>query len=166
MAVSNLIPRLRSRNTPVVRSEGEHPMARFHEEMDRMFEEFWRGWRDFDLSRLYSGRSMGFPHVELSESDKEIKVEAELPGLEEKDIELLLKEGMLTIRGERKGESEDKSRRISERYYGRFERQIALPVAVQEDRVSAQFENGVLSVVLPKAEEAAQQIKRIPINVH
>ena len=80
------------------------------------------------------------------------------------DIELLLNDGMLTIRGERKGES-DKRRHISERFYGRFERHIALPVEVKQDRISAHFKNGVLSVVLPKTDEAAQQTKRIPINV-
>ena len=168
MAVTHLIPRLRTRGTPVVHTEGEHPVARFHEEMNRMFEDFWRGWRDFDLSGFHSGRSTGFtgffPHVEVSETDTELKVEAELPGLEEKDIELSLSNGELVIQGEKKSETEDKTRRMSERVYGRFERRIALPVDVQEDHVSAKFKNGVLTVVLPKAAGATQQVKRIPIS--
>jgi HSP20 family protein len=68
------------------------------------------------------------------------------------------------LRGEKKSETEDKGRRISERYYGRFERQIPLPVEVQEDKISASFKKGVLTVTLPKSAEATDRVKRIPIT--
>ena len=92
-----------------------------------------------------------------------MKVIAELPGLEEKDVEVKLSDGLLAIKGEKKTETEDEDRLFSERYYGRFERRV--PVEdIEEDKVSASFRNGVLTVILPKLPEAQQQAKRIPIN--
>lgn len=90
-------------------------------------------------------------------------VTAELPGLDEKDVEVELTNGVLAIRGEKKTETEDKDRRFSERFYGRFERHI--PVEdVEEDKVSASFKNGVLAVTLPKSPNALRDVKRIAIN--
>jgi len=161
MSVRDLIPRMRTR-MPAVRSESANPILSFHKEMNRLFDDFWREFDGGSGSSLTP--SFGFPHVEVSESGSEVKVEAELPGMDEKDVELLLDNGILTLRGERRGETEDRSRRISERYYGHFERQIALPADVQEDKVKAEFRKGVLTVILPKSAEADQRVKRIPIN--
>ena len=161
MAVTDLIPRIRSR-IPIARrsAESAHPLLSFHERMNRLFDDLWR---DFDIPGLMPGSSFGFPRVEMSETDKELNIEAELPGLDEKDVEVLLQEGVLTIRGEKRDEKEDKSRRVSERSYGQFERRIALPVEVQEEQVNASFKKGVLMVTLPKVAGAAQKAKRIPI---
>jgi len=133
----------------------------FHDQMNRLFDEFSR---DLDLPGMSLSTDFGFPHVEVSETDKEVKVEAELPGLSEGDIDLTLKDGALILRGEKKSTIEDKSRRVSERFYGRFERMIPLPSEVKEDQVNAAFKNGVLTVTLPKSAEAAQKSKRIPIK--
>jgi HSP20 family protein len=102
--------------------------------------------------------------MEVSETDKEIRVTAELPGLEEKDVEVLLDNDVLTLRGEKRSESEDKSRQFSERYYGQFERRIALGTEVEEDKVEARFKNGVLTITMPKPERALSRTKRIAIN--
>jgi HSP20 family protein len=161
MAVRDLIPRFGSRS-PVVRSESSHPIMAFHEEMNRLFDDFWRDFDGFGSS--LATRSFGFPRIELSETDRELTVEAELPGMDEKEVEVLLDNGVLTLRGERKGEAEDKGRRISERYYGRFERRITLPAEVEEDKVHAAFKNGVLTITMQKSAEAAQKVKRIPIS--
>ena len=163
MAVTDLIPRIR-RNTSVARREGTDPLVSFYEQMNQLFEDVWR---DFDVPGFPTASSFAVPRVEVSDSEREVKVEVELPGLDEKDIEVLLQDGMLTIRGEKKSETEEKSRRMSERFYGRFERRIALPAEVQdvqEDRVSASFKKGVLTVSLPKSEESAQKVKRIAIS--
>jgi HSP20 family protein len=109
--------------------------------------------------------STSYPRVEISETDKELQVHAELPGLDEKDIEVLLDDGVLTLQGEKRSESKDTNRRMSERYYGRFERQIALPTDILEDKVNASFKQGVLTVTLPKSETAMQRAKRIPVKV-
>ena len=152
MARGTLIPWVRSR---------ANPLTAFHEQMNRLFDEFSR---DLDVPRFGLSTDFGFPHVELSETDKDVKVEAELPGLSEGDIELTLRDGALVIRGEKKGAVEDKGRRVSELFYGRFERVIPLPGEVREDQVNATFKNGVLTVTLPKSAEAAQKSKRIPIK--
>ncbi len=159
MAVRDLIPRIRSR-TPLVRSESVHPLEAFHREVNQLLDTFWR---DFDRDDRALGGPYSFPHVELSETDQELKVEAELPGLEEKDVEVLLADGVLTRRGEKRSEREDDRRRVSERYYGRFERQIALPSEVEEDEVNATFKRVVLTITLPKTAQAAAKVKRIPI---
>ncbi len=84
--------------------------------------------------------------------------------MNEKDVEVLMGDGALTIRGEKKSEVEDKERAFSERYYGRFERRIPLGQDVDEDKVGATFKNGVLTVTIPKTAQTASQMKRIAIN--
>lgn len=160
MSVRDLIPRMRSRS-PVVSRESANPLMAFHQEMNRLFDDFWR---DFDGNDSSLTRSFGFPHVEVSETDRELKVEAELPGMDEKDLEVLLDNGVLTLRGEKKSETEDKNRRVSERYYGRFERHFSLGREVEDDKVAATFKNGVLTVTLPKSKKAQANTKRIAIN--
>ena len=161
MALTDLIPRRRSGAVARNGTASEHPLVSFHDRMNQLFDDLWR---NFDAPDLMSTPTFGFPRVEVSETDTEVRVEAELPGLDEKDVELLLQDGVLTIRGEKRSESEDKSRRVSERFYGSFERQIALPAEVREDEVSASFKKGVLTVILPKSAEAAQRAKRISIS--
>ena len=101
--------------------------------------------------------------MELNETDKEVKVVAELPGLEEKDVQVELANGVLRISGEKKSETEDKERRFSERYYGHFERRIPIE-DVDQDKIEAKFDKGVLTVTLPKSPAAQQKVKRIAIN--
>ena len=87
-----------------------------------------------------------------------------MPGLEEKDIEILLNDGVLTLKGEKRSETEDKDRQFSERFYGRFERRIPVGYEVKENEIDARFRNGVLTVTLPKSEKAQSQVKRIAIK--
>jgi HSP20 family protein len=105
-----------------------------------------------------------WPSVEVTETDKDMRVAAELPGLEGKDVEVLMEDGALTIRGEKKSEVDDKERQFSERYYGRFERRIPLGFEVEAEKVGADFKNGVLTVTLPKSAKAQAAAKRIAIN--
>ena len=111
-----------------------------------------------------TARNGTWPRVEFSENDKEIQVTAEVPGLEEQDIEVVLVDGILTLRGEKKSETEDKDRQFSERYYGRFEPRIGLGRAVDENKVAAAFKNGLLTITLPKTEKAQAKAKRIAIG--
>ena len=166
MAVRDLIPWGRSSNQAPApyRKEDRNPFLSLHREMNRMFDDFFR---DFDM-RLPMMGGGGFngawPHLEVAETDKEITVTAELPGLEEKDVELLLEDGMLTLKGEKRAESEDKDRQLSERYYGRFERRVPLDAQVQTDKAQARFKNGVLTVTLPKNPDAQPKARRIAIG--
>ena len=86
-----------------------------------------------------------------------------MPGLEEKDVQVEFANGVLTIKGEKRAENEDKDRLFSERYYGRFERRIPID-DVAEDKITAAFKNGLLTVTLPKSVKAQQKVKRISIN--
>ena len=88
---------------------------------------------------------------------------AELPGLDEQDVELQIANGVLSISGEKKSESEDKERRVSERFFGRFERRIVLE-DVDEQKAEASFRNGVLTVIVPKLQTAKESARRIAIN--
>lgn len=162
MNVRDLIPWGRGNGqTPAMIQSGQaNPFLALHSEMNRLFDEAFRG---FDAPVMF-GQLPSWPRVEISETDKEIRVSAEVPGLEERDVEVLLADGVLTIRGEKKSEVEDKERQFSERFYGRFARQIALDAEVEEDKVEASFKNGVLTVTLPKTATAQAKAKRIAIN--
>jgi HSP20 family protein len=164
MAIRDLIPWNRGRDVSVRRSEETNPVLTLHREMNRLFDDVFRG---FDLAPFgtdrFSDRGMGWPNIEVSETDKEVQVTAELPGLEQKDVEVELANGVLAIRGEKKTETQDKDRLFSERYYGRFERRIPVD-EIEQDKVSASFKNGVLTVTLPKSPSAQQRVRRITIN--
>jgi HSP20 family protein len=164
MAIRDLIPWNRGRDITVRRSEEFNPFLTLHREMNRLFDDVFRGFElaPFGSDRIFD-RAMGWPNVEVSETDKAVKVTAELPGLDEKDVQVELANGVLAIRGEKKIETEDKDRLFSERYYGRFERRIPIE-GVDEDKVSAAFKNGVLTVTMPKSLQVLSKVKRIAIN--
>jgi HSP20 family protein len=132
--------------------------------MNRLFDDAFRGFDSFGRvnTPLMEGR-FSWPRLELSEIDKEVAVSAELPGLSEKDVQVEIAHGVLSIRGERRAERNDDSKFVSERYYGSFERQISLD-GVEEDKARAEFKNGVLTVTLPKSEQSRSSVKRIAIN--
>src|SRR5579885_2725591 len=125
MSVRDLIPWSRGSTTPAPR--GQDPFFALHREVNRLFDDFWR---DFSLPSLGSFGALGrsaWPHVDIAETDKEIRVTAELPGLEEKDVELTLTDTLLTLRGEKKSETENgEGVHLTERVYGTFERTIPL----------------------------------------
>jgi len=159
MALRDLIPWTNgSREMSLHRSE-PNPFLALHREMNRLFDETLRS---FDIAP-FGSPAIGWPNVEVNETEKEFKVLAELPGLEERDVRVELRDGLLTISGEKKSETEDKERRFSERYYGRFERSIPVD-DVDQEKVSASFKNGVLTVTLAKSPSAQQKVKRIEIN--
>lgn len=141
--------------------------ATLQREINRLFEDLLRGFEAPSLLGRRQGlTTMGWPRIEVNESDKEISVSAELPGLEEKNVELLINDGVLIIRGEKKAEAatEEKNQQFSECFYGRFERQIPLGHDIDEDKVEASFKNGVLKVTAPRSAQAQTKMKRIEIN--
>jgi HSP20 family protein len=169
MTFRDLVPWKRGRDFTERRGELAHPFMTLHREMNRLFDEAFRGFDlfpfagDREPSEIWGDGWGGWPRVELSEGDNAFKVTAELPGLDEKDVDVQLSNGVLIIKGEKKVETEDKNRLFSERYFGRFERRI--PVEdVEEDKVSATFKNGVLTVILPRTATATEHVKRIAIN--
>ncbi|WP_265520085.1 Hsp20/alpha crystallin family protein [Nitratireductor luteus] len=166
MSVRDLVPWSRgNEQAPSIYRGGDmDPFLSLHRNVNRLVDEVFRGFDTPSMFGRMTPRNAAWPSVEVSENEKEICVMAEVPGLDENDIEVLLEDGVLTLRGEKKSETEDKDRQFSERYYGRFERRVALGREVEEDKVAATFKNGVLAVTLPKTERAQTNAKRITIN--
>ena len=133
---------------------------RMRRDMDRLWESF------FERGALRGEDGVEWlPSRDVAETKNEIVVKAEVPGLESKDIDISLSDGLLTIKGEKKQEREEKEENIHlvERSYGSFTRTIRLPNEFQSDKINASYKNGVLKVVLPKSEEAKK--KEIKIKV-
>ena len=133
---------------PALLQEGQRsPFLSLRRDIDRLFGDVFRG----SMGSFGMGRSdMAWPRVEASETDREIRITAEVPGMSDKDIELLVEDGVLILRGEKKSETEQTG--YSERFYGRFERRIALPTAVDDQAAKADFRDGVLIVTLAAKE--------------
>lgn len=163
MAKTSVNPWGRDRDLTTRRSEDYNPFLTLHREMNRLFDDAFRGFDLAPVSGSLFEQSARWPSIEVNETDKDVKVTAELPGLEEKDVQVELANGALSIKGEKKTETEDKDRKFSERYYGRFERRIPIE-DVDQDKISAAFKNGVLTVTMPKLPQAESKVKRIAIN--
>jgi HSP20 family protein len=165
MGIRDLVPRTKDQQL-ATRQEPFDPFLTLHREMNRLFDDVFRGFGSLGRvgSPLMEGE-FGWPRLELSETDKAVTVSAELPGLSEKDVQVDIANGVLSIRGEKKTERSDGSKFFSERYYGSFERQIPLE-GVEEDKAQAEFKNGVLTVMLPKSEQSIRNVKRIPVNTN
>jgi HSP20 family protein len=163
MNVRGLIPwgRGQERSPLATMRDREDPFAMLHREIDRLFE---NAFSRLDFGLPMRAFSTAWPAMEVSETDSGLRVVAELPGMEEKDVDVILDGDVLTIRGERREAVEDEGRRFSERWYGAFERRIPLPYKVDEDRIEASFDNGLLSVTLPRSAEAEERRRRIPVN--
>ena len=143
------------------------PNLALHREMDRLFDGVLRR---FDLPAAFDAPDAGGaarPRMDVVDGEHDVQVTAELPGLDEKNVEVTLADGVLTVRGERAKESVDSPGdgryRLRERSFGAFERALRIDVPVEEDAVRASFANGVLRVVLPKTEDAKPKVRRIPI---
>lgn len=143
-----------------------HGMDSLHKEMDRLFEDFWKGhgrptsmsetWEHFDVS----------PRLDETEDEKAFHIKIELPGMDKDDVDITLANGLLTIRGEKKREEEEKGKDFyrSERSFGSFRRSLPIPVDVDESRIEASFKKGILSIELPKSEEARKKVKHIHVE--
>ena len=143
------------------RSAVGSPFMSLQREIDRLFNDFTHNFPYFEL-KPNGGKLM--PSTDLTETDKEIEITAELPGLEEKDVQINLTDNLLTIRGEKKAEKEqkDKNYRLVERSYGSFERTLELPEGVNPDAIKANIAKGVLKVTIPKP--APAQAKKIEVK--
>lgn len=161
------------------------PLAHFRDEMDRLFDDFMSGW-PFGPARRRGralmapfrgmvepfgtvfGRGVGMAAVDVIDKDKEIQVRAELPGMDENDIDVRVSEGTLTIHGEKKEEREEGEEGgnyyLSERRYGSFQRSFRLPEGIDLDHVDATFKKGVLTVTLPKTKESMEKTKKVKVK--
>jgi HSP20 family protein len=142
----------------VIRWDPFRDLNSLQERMNRLFEEANRGWRADDPSSTTSWS----PAVDIYESDSDIVVKAELPGMEREDIDLNLENNVLTLKGNRRFErdAKDENYHRIERAYGTFSRSFSIPAVVEEGSIRAEYKQGVLTIVLPKTQKAKpQQIK-------
>lgn len=150
------------------------PWHSFRNEMDRLFDRFsgsfampsWRHMFERQPSPGESTFTFAAPSVDVAEDDKAYKITAELPGLEEKDIEVTLAGDMIVLKGEKKQETERKEKNyvVSERAYGSFQRSFALPDGVDRDKIAADLAKGVLTITLPKTAEAQKPAQKIAVK--
>jgi HSP20 family protein len=157
MNLKSLIPVGRQRGI----ARADNPFISLQNEIDRLFDDFTRGFPAFGNGMT---TNVTLPSIDVAETDKEIEITAELPGLEEKDVQINVADNILTIRGEKKAEKEqkDKNYRLVERSYGSFERLLELPEGIDADAIKANIDKGVLKVTVPKP--APAQVKKVEVK--
>ena len=135
---------------------------RMRREMDRLWDSFFEG----GLRRRTEEAVEWLPSLDIAETKNEIVVKAEVPGMDPKDIDISLSGGVLTIKGEKKQEKEEKETdyHLIERSYGSFTRLVQLPKEVQSDKISASYKSGILKITLPKSEEAKKKEVKIKVE--
>ncbi len=144
------------------KGEAANPLATLQREMNRVFDDYWRRFDGMPMPEFgWTG-----PRADVRETEGAVEVSVELPGMDEKDVELTVANDVLTIKGEKKAETEqrDKNWYVSERSYGSFLRSIPLPAGVEGDKAEAVFKKGVLTVTVPKSPEAQARVKRIEVK--
>ncbi|MHA3772374.1 Hsp20/alpha crystallin family protein [Verrucomicrobiota bacterium sgz303538] len=164
MTLKNLVPWKRGHEGMAVR-RSESPLDVWRSEMDRLFSRAMFSPMGGDLSEGMMEHQ--FPEVDVTETEKEVQVTAELPGIDEKDLEVTVDQTGLTLRGEKREEREEEKKGyyLSECSYGSFHRHIPLPEALITDKAEAKFKNGVLKITVPKSPEAESKRKTLQIKV-
>ncbi len=148
-------------------SRYQDPFQSFRTEMDRLFDSFLGGVPSLaGLGRRFAETQVMTPTLDVKENEKEIIVKADLPGMDEKDINLTIHNGVLSLRGEKKSEHTDERENyhVMERSYGSFQRSIRLPETIDDDKAEARFDKGVLTITLPKRPEMVSAQKKIEIK--
>jgi HSP20 family protein len=174
MPEPNKVP-VKSEKASVATLHPLRPFENFRREIDRLFDDFAGGmWRSpfgrpfFDVEPFWRAPAAmtTMPAVDVAETDKAYEITAELPGLDEKNIEVKVADDVLTIRGEKQEEKEEnrKDYYLSERSFGSFQRTFQIPSGVDPDKIEASFNKGVLTVTLPKSTEALKSEKKIAVK--
>ena len=146
----------------IMRWRPTRDLTNIREEMNRLFDDFFTGWPERRRGLLEGEWA---PSIDVAETEEDVVVTAELPGVKQENVDITIADDVLTLKGEKKEEKEVKKKNYHriERSYGSFQRSISLPTGVQTDKAKAKYKDGVLQVTIPKAEEAKP--KQIKINV-
>lgn len=165
MSIGDLVPWKSREHRGLARRTGGSPISTLQKEMNRLFEDFFGEMTFPSFETEWDGLATLTPSIDVSQTDDEVQVTAELPGIEEKDIDVTLSDGVLTIRGEKRHEEDRKDKKFHhvERSYGSFQRSTLLPAEVDSEKVEAVFRNGVLTVTLPKV-ETTDSSKKIAVH--
>ncbi len=159
MALQSWLP-----SWPSHRRDEESPFAEFHKQMDVLFDDWARSMRAPVAARGEAGILR--PTIDVSETDDAFKLIAELPGVEEKDVDVTVSDDRLTIKAEKRKESEEKGEHFHrmERSYGTFERTMTLPRGVDTENVNAEMKNGTLTVTIPKTQSMKEHTRKIAVR--
>ncbi len=160
---------------PVSAPVAWHPLEGLRNEVDRLFDAFDRNFWGapfrrsmFDIESHWPSDVVwkATPAVDVVETDGSYEITAELPGMDDKNVEVKVANGSLTIKGEKQEEKEERKKDyyLHERHFGSFERRFQVPHGVDADKIEANFKNGVLKVTMPKTAEAQKAAKKIPIK--
>lgn len=162
---STITPINKERSLPLL-SDTEWPLYSLQRAVNHIFQDFFRNGETMSPALVSEQLEKFAPKIDLSETEKEYMVKAELPGMNQNDIDISISKDMLTIRGEKKQEKEEnvKGYYRMERSYGSFCRSIALPTEIEMDKADASFKNGVLNVSLPKTKQAQQESKKLTVK--
>lgn len=165
MDIRDLMPWVAPRGAEPLAS-GEHPLRTLQDELNRVFDSLVRTIPGAGAAAAVAQFLGEGPRIDVVEAETEVRVSAELPGLEEKDIEVSLSGDLLTIKGEKKADVEQQllNYHVNERVFGAFSRSIPLPAGIDADAVTAAFRNGVLTITVPKTQEAVKEAKRIAVK--
>jgi HSP20 family protein len=163
MATETRLPITKKPGEPALAGEPWGPFESLRKEVDRLFEDFGGGFWRRPFAAL---KFVAAPAVDVAETDKAYEITAELPGIDQKNVEVNVANGGITIKGEKKEETEERRKDyyVSERRYGSFERYFELPDGIETDKIEATFKNGVLKVTLPKTAEAQKAAKKIEVK--
>jgi HSP20 family protein len=167
MKLKELIPWSREKEQAMSMWDNGYPFLSLQKEMNRVFDDFSKsGFDHWPMSREMKFSRDLTPKIDIVENGEAFKVTAELPGMEEKDIDVSFSNDMLVIKGEKKEEKDEKNEDycLTERSYGSFQRAIPISAGVDRDKVDAKFKNGVLKITLPKTEEAQKENKKIDVK--
>jgi HSP20 family protein len=166
MQIRDLVPWGNNKGKEVAKREEDNPVFSLQRDINRIFDDFWKRF-DQPFSALGRWESGG-PRTDIAETDNALEVSVELPGIDQKEVDISLTDNSLTIQGEKKSEREEskKGYHLSERSYGSFYRSIPLPSGVDTDKASAEFKNGILTVTLPKTQEALSRVKKIEVKAN
>ena len=162
-----LVPWRSKSEAPATGRNPMDPFVAFRREVDRMFDGFSHGFAGSALTPFFGEWHGPTPALEVAETDKEVVVRAELPGLDEKDFEVTLAGDVLTIKGEKKAEHEEKDgdAYYMERRFGSFSRSLRLPYETKDEKVDAEYDKGVLTIRIPKPAEVQRAQRRIEVKV-
>jgi len=163
MQIRDLIP-WGNKGSEVARRDDDDPVFSLQRDVNRIFDDFWSRFdQPFGPSARWNATG---PRTDIAETEKTLEVSVELPGIGPNEIDVSLTDGALTIKGEKKSARENTKGdlRLSERFYGSFYRSIPLPAGVDTGKADAEFKNGVLTVTLPKTQEALSRMKKIAVK--
>jgi HSP20 family protein len=156
----------RDKSTPATRDDLHDPFFSFRQHVDRMFDDFFNGFGRRVVGSPFDSWAAPTPSLDLTETEKQIVVTAEMPGLDDKDFEVSVSGDILTLKGEKKAEHEHRNgdAHYMERRFGSFSRSVRLPFEVQDEKVDARYEKGVLTIRVPKPADMQRQIRRIEVR--